>query len=180
MAGFLTALPFLVNIVKFVTKEASDWSRRRDTLKEAKLEANVAEIKAKAEIATYKVKADIEWDLAWAGQAETSWKDEWLLILWSVPMVVGMFSLFIPPLQTNVMNAIVFAQSIHPDMPLWYAGGWAVIFSATFGMKSLVQLFLPGKITKIADVFGELDDDIPDDVAAKAHERITNFLDNSR
>lgn len=168
----------IMGVFRFLVKEVSDWSKRRDTLKGIQLEADVAEIKAKAEIATYKVKADIEWDLAWAGQATSSWKDEYILILWTIPLVAFLPSLFFDGFRESTLQTMEFLQGIHPDIFYYYMVGWGVIFSATFGMKGLVQTMIPSKVSKIAEAFSEIPDDIPEAVADKANNRVAEFLKN--
>lgn len=170
--GIFSYIPLVGPLVELVVKEVSGWSERRDALKAARLEAELAEIKAKTEIVAYKVKSDIEWDLKWAGQAETSWKDEWLLILWSVPLVLAMVAVVVPPLRDNLVETLEFLNGLNDQLLTWYAGGWALIFGATFGYRGFVQMMVPGKVSKIADAFSQLPDDIPAEAVQAAQDAI--------
>lgn len=166
--GWLAAIP----LAEYVVKQLSDWSARRDQIKQAETDAKIAELKAKAEIAAYKVKADIEWDLKWADQAGSSWKDEFMLILWSMPMI----GLFIPGLRPFVMEGFDYLKLFNPDAPSWYMAGWAIIFAAVFGFKQAAALMLPGQAGKLAGVLAQLPDDIPDEVATKAQSSVDALL----
>lgn len=179
MGGILSILTALATPLKFVATEVSKWSERRDLLKEATLKAQLAKITADAELAAYKAKADVEWDLAWAGQAQSSWKDEYILILWTIPMLAFLPALFMPSMREGVMQTLQFLQTMGgPDIVYWYMGGWGVIFSATFGMKNALQLMVPGNISKITEAFSGVPDDIPQGIVDAATERIKEKLAN--
>lgn len=170
--GLLAFLPF----GEMIAKEIAGWSQRRDALKAARLDADVAELKAKAEIAAYKVKADIEWDLKWADQAASSWKDEFMLIIWAMPLI----GLFVPGIRPYVLDGFEYLKGFHPEAPLWYMAGWAIIFAATFGFKSAAALMLPGQAGKLAGILGAIPDDIPPAVADKAQSAIDKALKAGR
>lgn len=175
--GLLAILGALATPFQLVVDRVSKWSERRDKLTEAKLGAELAKITAEAELAAYKVKADVEWDLAWAGQAQASWKDEYILVLWTIPMLTFLPALFIPTWRDNFVDTMQFVQNLFgPDILYWYMGGWGVIFSATFGMKSALQFMVPGNVGKIAAAFQQLPDDIPDGAAAAVTEGIKERL----
>lgn len=174
--GFLSMIPVVGPIIETAVEELSKWSKRRDTIKVAELEERVAEIKARTEIAAYKVKSDIEWDLKWAGQAEASWKDEWLLILWSAPLVLAMVCVVFPPLRDDLVTTLEFINGLNDQIFYWYAMGWALIFGATFGYKGFVQMMVPGKVERIANAFSEIPDDVPMDVVEEAQEFISEKL----
>lgn len=165
------------SLLRFFGKEVSDWSRRRDKLKEVSLEAKVAEIKATAEIAAYKAKADIEWDLAWAGQAKYSWKDEWLLILWSIPTVIFMLMVPFQSGQESIMEILLFLKELNPYILEFYMAMWGVIFAAAFGLKAITQGTLGGRVAKITEAFATVPDDVPNEAVEAATDRITKALD---
>lgn len=168
LASLLKFVPF----GEFLVKEFSSWSERRDTLRSAKLDAKVALLKAEAEIAAYKVKADIEWDLKWADQAGSSWKDEFMLILWALPMV----GIFLPGIRPFVMEGFDYLKAFNADIAYWYMAGWAIIFSAVFGFKQAASIMLPGQAGKIASILSTIPDDIPGEVAEKAQASVDSVL----
>jgi hypothetical protein len=140
------------------------WREGQQQIAAAKVEATVSEYKAKAELAAYKAKADLEWDLTWAQQAQSSWKDEALLLLWALPTIL----LFVPgPLRASVMDGFEYLKAFNEDAPTMFMAGWAVIFSATFGMKQAMAFMLPKKAAALAQAFGTIDPDVPMEVAAQ-------------
>ena len=167
--GLFAWLTPVLEIVKWGGGELSKWSERRDTIKTAELDAKVATIKAQAELAVYKMKSDIEWDLKWADGATSSWKDEFMMLVFMAPMI----AVFIPGLRPFVVDGFEYMKTLHPDFGWWYMAGITIIFSAVFGMKGAAQIMLPGKVTKIAQAFGALEDDIPDEAADEAQKRVS-------
>lgn len=158
----------ITGLLTFVGKEVSAWSERRDKLKAAELDVQLAEAKSRAELAVYKLKSDIEWDLKWADASARSWKPEFILILWSLPTVC----LFIPGLRGYVVDGFEYLKLFHPDIPTFFMAGWGIIFAATFGMKQAISFMLPGKVAKIAEVFSKLPDDIPQAAVERAQAAI--------
>lgn len=166
--SLLKYLPF----GEFIAKEVAGWVERRDTLKAAKLDLEIAELKAKSEIVAYKVKADIEWDLKWADQAGNSWKDEFMLILWALPMI----GLFIPGIRPYVTDGFDYLKVFNEDVAYWYMAGWAIIFSAVFGFKQAASFMLPGQTGKLATILSNIPDDIPEAVVSKAQTSVDSVL----
>lgn len=164
-----TIFGFIPAIIEGVSK----WSERRDKLREAELEERLSYHRARSELAAEIVKADTEWDLEWARTSNNSWKDEWLLILWSIPMVAFLPALFFEGARGSLLNTLTFIRQLDENALWFYFGGWGVIFSAVFGLKAAAQIMLPGKVTQIANAFSTLEDDIPDTAVQGAAERIS-------
>lgn len=71
--------------------------------------------------------ADMNWEMEFARQAATSWKDEYTLLVVSVPLIMA----FIPGLAQYVAAGFVaFAAT-----PLWYQAMVQVLFYATVGIR---------------------------------------------
>lgn len=139
--------------------QVANWQAGQTALSTAKLEAKIAALKAEAEIAAYKAKSNLEWDLKWADDATHSWKDEFLLILWSIPTI----GLFIPFTRPFIIDGFEYLKTFNPDAPNWYLAGWAIIFAATFGIRQALQFMLPGKFANLVTTMGAVRPDIPDD-----------------
>lgn len=181
MGSILSIFTTLAGPVRYVADQLSKWSERRDALKDAELKAQIAEQTARAELAAYKVKADTEWDLAWAGQAQSSWKDEYLLILWSLPFAASVLMMFIPGYHDQLVVTMEFIKTTFgTEAFYWYFGGWGVIFSATFGLKGASQLMLPGNVGKMAEALSSIPDDIPTEIADKATEKIRQLTSEGK
>jgi hypothetical protein len=170
----------ILGLGQLVVEQFGEWSRRRHTISEAKLRAELAKIEAEAELASYKLKADVEWDLAWAGQAERSWKDEYLLILFTLPIWGFLVGLFIPDFRPAVMMTLDWLKEIHPLIMEFYLGALAVIVSAVYGVRAFAQGWLPGRVATIAGAFSQVQDDIPDEAVDTATQRVRDFIDQHR
>lgn len=163
----------VLEIGKFLYSEVTGWIERRDALRDAAVKGKLAEMEAKAQLAAYRVASEVEWDLTWAGQAQTSWKDEYILILWSIPTIIMIPCLFIPPARDYAMETLQFLQTINPNIMEWYLGGWGIIFAATFGFKGAIQAMVGDRAVKVAEAFSLLPDDIPKN-AVEAAQRVAS------
>jgi hypothetical protein len=98
------------------------------------LEGKNAKSKAKAEAeATVMVQASqsvADWEAIMARNSGGSWKDEWLTILFSIPMILCFF-----PSTVGYVSAGFEALN---QMPSWYQYTLSVIVSASFGVRSVV------------------------------------------
>lgn len=178
--GFLQALAAILTSLagpaKWVAGEVRGWADRRADIQEATLQKELAKITAEAELSAWKLKADVEWDLAWAGQAQSSWKDEYLLILWSLPLASVLLAFYVPPYRDSFLDTLRFFQDLNPDIIPFYLMGWSIIFAAVFGFKQAASMMMPGKIGTLVKTLGTIEDDIPDEVADKATQRIKEQL----
>ena len=71
--------------------------------------------------------ADMNWEMEFAKQASTSWKDEYTLLVVSVPLVMA----FIPGLSQFVVEGF----KSFADTPVWYQVMVQVLFYATYGIR---------------------------------------------
>ena len=99
----------------------------------ANTEMKVAEAKARATVMEKQATGEIDWDLEAIRGARNSWKDEWLVILFSIPLILA----FIPGGEEVVQNG--FAQL--EKMPEWYQYSLGVIIAASFGVRSATRFF---------------------------------------
>jgi hypothetical protein len=99
----------------------------------AKTEAEVAKKKAEAIVYERKANAEIDWDLEAIKGSASSWKDEWLVILFSVPLILA----FIPGMEGVVANGFEQLEA----MPQWYQYSLGVIVAASFGIRSATKFF---------------------------------------
>jgi len=72
-----------------------------------------------------------DWEAIQAQNASTSWKDEWLTLLFSVPLVMC----FIPPLVPYVKEGFLVLDM----MPEWYRYYLGVIVAASFGVRQVLN-----------------------------------------
>ena len=99
--------------------------RLKSELKLKKLEGKVKIEQAKAEMEVRKLEADNAWELAQI--SNSGWKDEWVLILLSIPLVL----VFIPSLAPYIQRGF----DVLATTPEWYRYLIMVIFTAIYGIR---------------------------------------------
>lgn len=116
-----------------IAELAGTWLKGSVEKTKANAEAKVAKAKAEATIMEKKATGEIDWDLEMAKGSQSSWKDEWLTILFSIPLILA----FIPGMEEVVANG--FAQL--EAMPEWYQYSLGIIVAASFGVRSAAKFF---------------------------------------
>ena len=112
---------------------ASSWIEGKVEKTKANAAAEVALKNAEAIVYERKATAEVDWDLEAIKASNNSWKDEWLVILFSIPMIMA----FIPGLEGVVARG--FEQL--DMMPDWYQYSLGVIIAASFGIRSASRFF---------------------------------------
>ena len=112
---------------------AGTWLNGKVEEKKAQAKTRVAKAEAEAIVMQKKATGEIDWDLEMAKGSANSWKDEWLTILFSIPLILA----FIPGMEEIVANG--FAQL--NKMPEWYQYSLGVIVAASFGVRSATKFF---------------------------------------
>ncbi len=87
---------------------------------------------AKVERETKALVSESNWDSVQAEASKGSWKDEWLTLLVSIPLVLA----FIPGMDIYVMDGF----AVLAKMPEWYQYTIGLVFSASFGVKGAMRL----------------------------------------
>jgi len=95
------------------------WLQGKQKVQEAK-DARTAEL----------VRQQGTWEEIMAQGSITSWKDEWLTLLFSIPLV----ACFFPFLVDDVMAGFDALKA----MPVWYQTTLSVIVAASFGVRSVI------------------------------------------
>ena len=112
---------------------AGTWLEGKVEKTKAETGAKVAKAKAEATIMERRATGELEWDLEMARGSQSSWKDEWLVILFSIPLILA----FIPGMEEVVANGF---QQLE-QMPEWYQYSLGVIVAASFGVRSATKFF---------------------------------------
>lgn len=116
-----------------ISSLASTWLEGKVEEKKAVSATKVAKAQAEATVMQKKATGEIDWDLEMAKGKTNSWADEWLVILFSIPLILA----FIPGMEEVVANG--FAQL--NSMPEWYQYSLGVIVAASFGVRSATKFF---------------------------------------
>ena len=116
-----------------IAELAGTWMSGKVEEKKAQAKTRVAKAEAEAIVMQKKATGEIDWDLEMAKGSESSWKDEWLTILFSIPLILA----FIPGMEEVVANGFLQLQA----MPEWYQYSLGVIVAASFGVRSATKFF---------------------------------------
>ena len=100
------------------------------TMIEGKTAVKKAEAETKMKIAT----GEIDWDIAAMKATENSWKDEWITLLFSIPLILA----FCGQWGNDIVAAGFASLEI---MPQWYQIALGGIVSASIGMRSVSKFF---------------------------------------
>jgi len=93
------------------------------TIVKGKQRVKEAEISAKEKA----IQSKDNWELEMARASASSWKDEWLVLLFSFPFIMS----FIPPMVPYVQAGF----DVLAEAPNWYSIGLGVMISASFGVR---------------------------------------------
>ena len=123
----------LTALIGPIANLAGTWLEGKVEKTKAETGAKVARAKAEATIMEKKATGELEWDLEMARGSQSSWKDEWLVILFSVPLILA----FIPGMEGVVANGFSQLEA----MPQWYQYSLGIIVAASFGVRSATKFF---------------------------------------
>lgn len=99
---------------------ASSWLTGKQKISEAKVERESKALTNEA-----------NWDSVQAEASKNSWKDEWLTLLVSIPLILA----FVPGMDEYVLAGF----TVLTRMPDWYQYTIGLVFSASFGVKGAMK-----------------------------------------
>lgn len=95
-----------------------------------KVQKEQAKAEAQAKVIVKSAESDANWEAIMAKHSGQSWKDEWLTILFSIPLIL----VFFPPLVDDVQAGFEALET----MPPWYQYTLSIIVAASFGVRSAI------------------------------------------
>jgi hypothetical protein len=101
--------------------------------KKAKAKQKLVQIQAETTLMEKQIAGEIDWDIAAQKNSESSWKDEYLTILFSIPLLLCFL-----PFTVDYVERGFEALAQTPD---WYKYTLGVIVSASFGIKGATKMF---------------------------------------
>ena len=113
---------------------AGTWLNGKVEKQKAKTEVAIATAKAEAVVMQKKATGEIDWYLKMADASASSWKDEWLTIIFSVPLVLSFCGDWGRQVVSDGFEALA-------TMPEWYQYTLGVIVAASFGVRSATKFF---------------------------------------
>ena len=117
-----------------VAELAGGWLKGKASAQAAAANLKLVEAEAKATIMKSAATSEADWERVMAQGSQQSWKDEWLTILFSVPLVLS----FCGEWGRNITEQGFAALSV---MPGWYQYTLGVIVAASFGIRSATKFF---------------------------------------
>ena len=113
---------------------ASSWLQGKADAASAAANLKLVEAEAKATIMKSAATSEAEWERLMAEGTQNSWKDEWLTILFSIPLIL----VFVGDTGREIVANGFEALELMPD---WYQYTLGVIVAASFGVRSATRLF---------------------------------------
>lgn len=101
--------------------------------KKAKAKQKLVQIEAETTLMQKQISGEIDWDIAAQKNSSGSWKDEYLTILFSIPLLLCFL-----PFTVEYVERGFQALAMTPD---WYKYTLGVIVSASFGIKGATKMF---------------------------------------
>ena len=117
-----------------LTELAGGWLKGKADKQAAEAKLKLTEAEAKAKIMLSKETSVADWERIMAQGSQTSWKDEWLTILFSIPLVL----VFLGDTGRDIVANGFAALETMPD---WYQYTLGVIVAASFGIRSATKFF---------------------------------------
>jgi hypothetical protein len=109
---------------------ASSWLDGRNEKIKAGTRVKVAKAEAEAIVMQKKATGEIDWDIAQAKASESSWKDEWLTVVFTFPLILLLFG------EEERVNNFFLALN---NCPEWYQYMLGTIVAASFGFRGAAQ-----------------------------------------
>ena len=117
-----------------LTELAGGWLKGKADKQAAEAKLKLTEAEAKAKIMLSKETSVADWERIMAQGSQTSWKEEWLTILFSIPLVL----VFLGDTGRDIVANGFAALETMPD---WYQYTLGVIVAASFGIRSATKFF---------------------------------------
>lgn len=114
-----------------VANLASSYLQGKASKNAAEAELKLTEAKAKAQILLSEKTSVADWERIMAQNSGSSWKDEWFVIVLSIPLILC----FIPGMEGVVHHGFQQLQ----QAPDWYFYSLLTAISASFGVRGFKQ-----------------------------------------
>ena len=117
-----------------IAELAGGWLKGKADAQAAAANLKLVEAEAKATIMKSAATSEADWERLMAQGSQNSWKDEWLTILFSVPLILSFCGEWGRKITEDGFAAL-------QTMPDWYQYTVGVIVAASFGIRSATKFF---------------------------------------
>tara|TARA_R100001460_G_scaffold18281_4_gene38766 strand:- start:2309 stop:2695 length:387 start_codon:yes stop_codon:yes gene_type:complete len=124
----------LQSLIGPIAELAGGWLNAKTQAQQANAKLKLTEAEAKAKILVSKETSVADWERIMAQGSQNSLKDEALLILFSIPLVLSFCGDWGRTITENGFAAL-------ETMPQWYQYTLGVIVAASFGVRSATKFF---------------------------------------
>ena len=121
----------LTALIGPIANLASSWMDSKVEKVKADGQAKVAQAKAKAVVAEKVATGEVEWEKSMADATDSSWKDEFALVVLLAPAIL----VFVPSMTEYVRTGFEVLNTL-PD---WYQYLLFIAVSSSFGIKGVGQ-----------------------------------------
>ena len=124
----------LQSLIGPIAELAGGWLNAKTQAQQANAKLKLPEAEAKAKILVSKETSIQDWERIMAQGSRSSWKDEWLTILFSIPLILAFCGEWGRGVVAEGFNAL-------EQMPSYYQYTLGVIVSASFAVRSATKFF---------------------------------------
>jgi hypothetical protein len=123
------------SVISGLTGPVATYFTRRAELKQARFESELKFEQAKGDRLAKQISeglaADANWEMEFAKQAASSWKDEYTLAVVSIPAILA----FIRTAWLDGPSIVAAGFTALAATPIWYQTMFGGIFFATYGIR---------------------------------------------
>ena len=117
-----------------IAEIAGTWMSGKVEQTKANAHTKVAKAQAEAVVMQKKATGEIDWDLKMADASAHSWKDEWLTVLFSIPLILAFCGDWGRQIVSEGFAAL-------ETMPQYYQYTLGTIVAASFGTRAATKFF---------------------------------------
>ena len=124
----------LQSLIGPIAELEGGWLNAKTQAQQANAKLKLTEAETKSKILLSKETSVADWERIMAQGSQSSWKDEWLTILFSIPLILAFCGEWGRGVVAEGFNAL-------EQMPSYYQYTLGVIVSASFAVRSATKFF---------------------------------------
>lgn len=123
----MNPLAIITSLISPITTIVGNWQEKKKIEAEGWIAETKALQDAKVRHLEQTTTAEIDWDMLAMKNSNSSWKDEWILVCFTIPFIMA----FVPGLQGFALDGFHAID----QMPIWFKSAWGVIIAASYGYQ---------------------------------------------